>query len=142
MYGESSEFGPIDLLAGLAVNIGGTHLAVKNPTLRVGIKNKAGDVPAYADFRFIGGAIAALASQWVENPNIRRASHDVANGLLNSYVATETARRAAIANCEAMGVPRPGAQITDQASSAPAGAPAAAAEAAPAGGNPNYQYGW
>ena len=137
MYGETSEFGPIDLLAGLAVNIGGTHMACKNPTLRVGIKNKAGDVPAYGDFRFIGGVLGALAGQYVENPMVRRASHDAAAGLLHSFVATETARRAAVQNIEAGRGPV--AQVTDQ-SSAPA-PEAAPAEAGKAGGG-NYAYGW
>jgi hypothetical protein len=148
MYGESSEFGPIDLLAGLAVNIGGTHMACKSPTLRVGMKNKAGDIPAYADFRFLGGAVAALAAQWVDSPNVRRAAHDVANGLLNSYVATETARRAAIANLDG-GAAGVGDQIdpaTGRMFAAPAQdtttLPPAAAPAGEKVGGGNYNYGW
>jgi len=99
MYlGDASDFTPLDLAGSLAVNMGVTHLAANNSSFRVGImKDKNGDVPAWADARLIGGAAAAIISQFFAggNPQIRRMGHDAAVGLLGSYVATETCRSAA-----------------------------------------------
>lgn len=134
MYGESSEFGPIDLIGSLVVNIGGTHMACKSADLRVGIKDGKGEIKPYADFRFLGGAVAALASQWVENPSIRRAAHDAANGLLNSFVATETARMAAITKLGCAVDPATGTPTADAAEAPPV--------AEKAKGEMNYSYGW
>ena len=133
MYGESSDFGPIDLLGSLGVNALTTHAACKNPSLRVGIKNSTGDVPAYADFRFLGGVAAAAVGQFMGGHTTRRVAHDLAAGLLGSYVATETCRKNALDRIQ-QGTP---AAITE---AAPASAPAAAA-AAPAGSS-NWSYGW
>jgi len=123
MLGDASDFTPLDLLGSLAVNAVGTNMACQTDSFRTGIKNSEGQVPAYADFRFLGGVAAALAAQW-GGPMVRRAGHDAAVGLLGSYVATETCRRHAIAKLSA-------------------GAPAAPAPSpeVPAGA-PNYAYGW
>ena len=89
MLGDTSEFGPIDLLGGIAVNMGATKFALAKPDLRVGIAlGKDKKVQPYSDFRFLGGVAAALAGQFGP-PMVRRAGHDLANGLLNSFVATE-----------------------------------------------------
>jgi len=130
MIGDASEFTPLDLLGSLAVNAVTTNVACKSDAFRTGIKMKNGEIPAWADYRFLGGVAAALAAQW-GGPNVRRAGHDAAVGLLGSYVATETCRKHAIARLNA-GAPAATAQI-------PAGAPAA--EEVPAGA-PNYAYGW
>ena len=99
MYlGDASDFTPLDLAGSLAVNMGATHLAAKDSSFRVGVmKDKNGDVPAWADARLLGGAAAAIVSQFFSqgNPQIRRIGHDAAVGLLGSYVATETCRAAA-----------------------------------------------
>lgn len=131
MLGETSDFGALDLLGTLGVNAVASQMAVKNPTLRVGIKNKSGDVPAWGDVRFIAGVLAAGASQFLgyEWGTTRRVAHDVATGLLNSYVATETCRRAAIARVEAAQSAPP--QISE--SVAPAAAPAPATTSAAMG---------
>jgi len=97
-YGDASDFTPIDLAGSLAVNMGVSHLAAKDASFRVGImKDKNGDVPAWADARLIGGAVAAVVSQFFagDNPMVRRMGHDAAIGLLGSYVSTETCRAAA-----------------------------------------------
>jgi hypothetical protein len=96
MLGDSSEFAPLDLLGALALNAVGTNMACRDASFRVGIKNKQGEVPAWADFRFLGGVTAALVGQF-GGPQVRRVGHDAAIGLLNSYVATETCRRHAMA---------------------------------------------
>jgi hypothetical protein len=93
---HDSEFNGIDLLGGLAVNFGASTLAAKNGG-RVGIKSKkTGQVGAYGDFRFIGGLVAAATAMFVPetvNPSIRRVAFGTANGLLNSYIGTESVRR-------------------------------------------------
>jgi len=97
-YGDASDFTPIDLAGSLAVNMGVSHLAAKDASFRVGImKDKNGDVPAWADARLIGGAVAAVVSQFFagDNPMVRRMGHDAAIGLLGSYVSTEICRAAA-----------------------------------------------
>ena len=99
MYlGDASDFTPMDLAGSLAVNMGVSHLAAKDASFRVGImKDKNGDVPAWADARLIGGAVAAVVSQFfaADNPMVRRMGHDAAIGLLGSYVSTETCRATA-----------------------------------------------
>lgn len=127
MLGDASDFTPLDLLGSLALNAVGTNMACQSDTFRTGIKDASGQVPAYADFRFLGGVAAAVAAQW-GGPMVRRAGHDAAVGLLGSYVATETCRRNAIKRLEAAGAP---AQQQEAAQEQPAG-----------GGAPNYAYGW
>jgi hypothetical protein len=138
MLGDASDFTPLDLLGALALNAVSTNVACKNDAFRVGIKNKTtGDIPAWADFRFLGGVAAAAAAQF-GGPMVRRAGHDAAVGLLGSYVATETCRKHAIARLNAVqggGAAAAPQQIPAQA--APQPVPAAA----PAGA-PNYAYGW
>lgn len=99
MYsGDASDFTPLDLAGSLAVNMGVSHLAANDASFRVGVmKDKNGDVPAWADARLIGGAVAAVVSQFFAegNPMLRRMGHDAAVGLLGSYVSTETCRAAA-----------------------------------------------
>lgn len=134
MLGDSSEFAPLDLLGALALNAAGTNMACRDPSFRVGIKNKQGEVPAWADFRFLGGLTAALVGQF-GGPQVRRVGHDTALGLLGSYVATETCRRHAMARLSQVQA----AQAAQIPAGAQAQAEAAAAEAATAGA---YGYGW
>jgi hypothetical protein len=142
MFGETSDLGPIDLLGSLGLNALTTHVACKNPSLRVGIKGKSGDVPAYADFRFLGGVLAAAVGQFGGH-TVRRVSNDVALGLLGSYVATETCRKNAIERLNAQGgalVERlDNGRITESALPSSAPAPAAAPVEA---GSPNSNYAW
>ncbi len=135
MLGDTSEFGPLDLLGSLAVNAATTRMACQSDSLRYGIKVK-GDVPAYADFRFLGGVAAAAAGQFINNPTARRVGHDAAVGLLGSYVATEMCRSKAMERASAAAP----AQIPeeDRAGRRAAAASAAATEA----GAKNYVYGW
>lgn len=96
--GAESDFSPIDLAASLAVNAVTTNLACKDASFRVGVmKDKNGDVPAWADARLIGGFAGAIVAQFFadNNPTLRRMGHDAAVGLLGSYVATETCRASA-----------------------------------------------
>jgi len=135
MLGDTSEFGPLDLLGSLAINAATTRFACQSDSLRYGIKSKTGDVPAYADFRFLGGVAAAAAGQFLNNPTARRVGHDTAVGLLGSYVATEMCRSQALARAAAAAP----AQIPEDATPR-ARRSAASAEAAE--GAKNYAYGW
>ena len=99
--GDSSPFAPVDLLGGLVVNVVATNMACKNHSFRTGvaIKNKKTgqkEVPPLLDYRFLGGLAAAVGGQLIDNPMARRVGHDMASGLLNSFVATETCRRHAL----------------------------------------------
>ena len=148
--GDSSPFAPVDLLGGLVANVLATNAACKNYDFRVGIgitkKDAKGnvekdvrgqevkEVPAFLDFRFLGGLAAAVGGQLTGNPMARRVGHDVASGLLNSFVATETCRNHAlkrVSQAEWATENGPLRQLDDQA----------APQAAPAGA-PNYAYGW
>ena len=135
MLGDTSEFGPLDLLGSLAVNAATTRMACQSDTLRYGIKVK-GEIPAYADFRFLGGVAAAAAGQFINNPTARRVGHDAAVGLLGSYVATEMCRSKALERASAAAP----AQIPEDAS--PRARRAAAAAATAEEGAKNYVYGW
>lgn len=140
MLGDTSEFGPIDLLGSLAVNLVTTNMACKSKdaALRYGFATaNAPDaqgvvtksVKSYTDARLLLGLGAAVAAQW-GGPQVRRYGHDLASGLLNSFVATETIQKHAeelhmskvAVAAAAVSVP----QI-------PAGLP-------PASGTPNYAY--
>ena len=113
-FGSTSEFGSVDLLGTLAVNAGVTHLAAKKADFRYGIAIKQKDengreikaVPGYLDYRFLGGLASAVIAGTVgrRNAMVSRAGHDVASGLLNSFVATETMRNACMKGA-AMGAP-------------------------------------
>lgn len=148
MLGDASDFSPIDLLGTLAVNAAATNFACKGQNLRTGIAVK-GEVKAWSDYRFIGGVTAALVGQF-GNPMVRRAGHDLATGLLNSYVATETCKRHAefklrqAGGGDASAAGQAGAQLTDT-NLPPASAPKAAQKEG--GGNRyrgsmNSSYGW
>jgi hypothetical protein len=82
---------------------------------------------------------AAVAGQLVPNAMARRVSHDLASGLLNSYVATETCRRHALQRVTAdeWNSMASQGQIEQAAAQAPAAQPAAAGD-----GAKNYAYGW
>ena len=134
MLGDTSEFGPLDLLGSLAVNAATTRMACQSDSLRYGIKVK-GDVPAYADFRFLGGVAAAAAGQFINSPTARRVGHDAAVGLLGSYVATEMCRSKALERASAAAP-----AIPEDAS--PRARRAAAAAATAEEGAKNYVYGW
>jgi hypothetical protein len=141
--GDSSPFAPIDLVGGLVTNVVATNMACQNHSFRTGIKmkNASGveEVPAYLDYRFLGGMAAAVAGQLVPNAMARRVSHDLASGLLNSYVATETCRRHALQRVTA----DEWNSMVSQGQIEQAPAQAAAAQPAAAGeGAKNYAYGW
>lgn len=147
--GDSSPFAPVDLLGGLVTNVVATNFACKNHSFRTGIamKNKSGveEVPAYLDFRFLGGVAAAVAGQLIPNPMARRVGHDLASGLLNSYVATETCRRHALQRVSdtewnSEDGPLHPSQMQQQIAEPAAAAPAQAAQAGQ--GAQNYAYGW
>jgi len=131
MIGDSSEFGPVDLLGALAVNAISTNQACKHTAFRWGIKKRGSEeVKAFLDYRFLGGIVAAGAAQMMNDPRIQRVGHDVATGLLGSYVATETCRKAA-EKAASHSVAAP------PALDAPATAPQGQTE-----GAQNYVYGW
>ena len=158
--GDSSPFAPIDLVGGLVTNVVATNMACKNHSFRTGIgltvKDAQGnavldinrqpvkEVPAYLDFRFLGGLAAAVAGQLVPHPTARRVGHDLASGLLNSYVATETCRRHALERVSQTEWDSQDGPLKRQiAEQAQAAAPAAAAAGAQVvNGAPNYAYGW
>ena len=146
--GDSSPFAPIDLVGGLVTNVVATNMACKNHSFRTGIamKNKSGveEVPAYLDFRFLGGVAAAVAGQLIPNPMARRVGHDLASGLLNSYVATETCRRHALQRVsdtewQSEDGPLHPSQMKQRLAEPAAEAPA---QAQPEKGAQNYAYGW
>jgi hypothetical protein len=153
--GDSSPFAPIDLVGGLVTNVVATNMACQNHSFRTGISlnvkdangkvvvdgnnNPVKEVPAYLDYRFLGGMAAAVAGQLVPNAMARRVSHDLASGLLNSYVATETCRRHALQRVTA----DEWNSMVSQGQIEQAPAQAAAAQPAAAGeGAKNYAYGW
>lgn len=142
MLGDASEFSPIDLLGTLAVNAAATNFACKGQNLRTGIAIK-GEVKAYTDFRFIGGVAAALVGQF-GNPMVRRAGHDLATGLLNSYVATETCKRHAEFKIREAGGSDASAAAAAQLNAPPVAAPgkAGAKNRDYARGSMNSSYGW
>jgi hypothetical protein len=145
MLGDASDFTPLDMLGSLAINAVATDQACKQESFRVGIAMKnadgsPGDVPVWADFRFLGGLAAAAAAQF-GGPNVRRAGHDVAIGLLGSYVSTETCRKHAMKRLEeAKSGYVPQQQLAEGIPAQPA--VEAAPAAATATGGPNYAYGW
>ena len=130
--GDSSPFAPVDLLGGLVVNVVATNMTCKDPNFRIGIQNKEGVVQPFADYRFLGGLAAAVAGQLSNNPMVTRVGHDLASGLLHSFVSTETC----IKNMRETGGLQAGAP------------PAQIAEgeeisgAHMAGAHANYAYGW
>ena len=104
MTGGSSEYAPLDLIVSLGINAGVTHIACQNDSFRVGIK-MGGEIPAYADFRFIGGVGAGIVAQLLGPASFmgKRAAHDLATGLLGSYVSTEMCRANALKRMEQAG---------------------------------------
>lgn len=153
--GDSSPFAPVDLLGGLVANVLATNAACQNYDFRVGIGITAKDaqgnvkkdgqgqeikeVPAFLDYRFLGGLAAAVGGQLTNNPMARRVGHDVASGLLNSFVATETCRNHAlkrVSQAEWASEDGPHRSSTNRMLD-----DQAAAQGAPAGA-PNYAYGW
>jgi len=150
MLGDASDFTPLDLLGSLGLNAAATHFACQDGTLRTGFKvlNKNSgvkEVMALTDARFLGGLTAALVGQFGP-PMARRVGHDVATGLLGSFVATETCRMAAKAkkqHIEMVADVEP-PQLTE---SAPASAPRGGAKGKGtsknyARGSMNSSYGW
>lgn len=103
MLGDASDFTPLDLLGSLGLNAAATHFACQGQSLRTGFEvtmNGKTEVQAFTDYRFLTGAAAAVAAQFGP-PMVRRVGHDMATGLLGSFVATETCRKAAEAKCKA-----------------------------------------
>lgn len=128
--GDSSPFAPVDLLGGLVVNAVATNMTCKSPNFRVGIKNKQGIIQPFADYRLLGGLAAAVAGQLSNNDMVTRVGHDLASGLLHSFVSTETCIKQ-MQNAGTLSAAAP-AQITEDA----------AAQAEMAGAHANYAYGW
>lgn len=137
--GDASDFTPLDLLGSLGLNAAATHFACQDGTLRTGIKVGANkQVEAYTDARFLGGVAAALVGQFGP-PMARRVGHDVATGLLGSFVSTETCRMAAKAKKQHIEM------VPDAQEQIPETAPAAAAapgKKAKMSGSFNSAYGW
>lgn len=140
--GDASDFTPLDLLGSLGLNAAATHFACQDGTLRTGIKvtNKNGvkEVMAVTDARFLGGLAAAVVGQFGP-PMARRVGHDVATGLLGSFIATETCRIAAQAKKQHIEM------VPDAQEQIPETAPAAAAapgKKAKMSGSFNSAYGW
>ena len=103
---NNSQFNAVDLGVSLGVNYVATGMACKDSGMRigVGIKDKSGQVPVYGDARLLGGIAAAVAAHFMsDNDQVLRAGHDIATGLLNSFVATESCRRAATAQAKVSG---------------------------------------
>ena len=142
MLGDASDFTPLDLLGSLGLNAAATHFACQDGTLRTGIKIGANkQVEAYTDARFLGGLAAAIAGQFGP-PMARRVGHDVATGLLGSFVATETCRMAAKAkkqHIEMVPNVENAPQVTE---SAPAAGVKAKGAKNYARGSMNSSYGW
>ena len=144
--GDASDFTPLDLLGSLGLNAAATHFACQDGSLRTGIKVGANkQVEAYTDARFLGGVAAALVGQFGP-PMARRVGHDVATGLLGSFVATETCRMAAQAKQKQITfqdvVPPETQAIADQAA---ASAPKSKVKSGGnnyARGSMNSAYGW
>ena len=137
MLGEASDFTPLDLLGSLGLNVLATHTVVKRGEgLRIGPKIK-GTTRAWTDYRFLGGAVAAVAAQF-GGPTVRRVAHDVASGLLHSYVSTETINMIADKERKAQA-----AQAAASASPAALPAPAPAMPTGAPTGTPAYAgLGW
>lgn len=127
--GDSSPFAPVDLLGGLVVNAVATNMTCKSPNFRVGIKNKQGVIQPFADYRLLGGLAAAVAGQLSNNDMVTRVGHDLASGLLHSFVSTETCIKQ-MQNAGTLSAAAP-AQISEDA-----------AQAEMAGAHANYAYGW
>lgn len=146
MLGDASDFTPLDLLGSLGLNAAATHFACQDGTLRTGIKVK-GVVEPYTDARFLGGLAAAIAGQFGP-PMARRVGHDVATGLLGSFIATETCRKAAEAKKKHIEMVPDQITETPPAASAPAGKGAKGAKGEALGGgyyargSMNSSYGW
>ena len=100
MLAEKTNFAPLDLVASLGINHFASKYATLDNSFRLAIyRDTNGDVPAWSDLRFLGGSIAVLYSQFYADevhPIVKRVSHDLAVGLLSSFVATETCRSAAV----------------------------------------------
>jgi hypothetical protein len=142
MLGDTSEFGPLDLLGALTLNAVTTNMACKESEFRVGFKVAGKDggpkaVRAITDYRFLGGLAAAAVGQFAGGETTRRAGHDIAVGLLGSFVSTETCRTHALKRITSGAAPAPGQISQDQ--SIPDSADAAAATE---GGGNYYGYGW
>ena len=145
MLGDASDFTPLDLLGSLGLNAAATHFACQDGTLRTGIKIGANkQVEAYTDARFLGGLAAAIAGQFGP-PMARRVGHDVATGLLGSFVATETCRMAAKAkkqHIEMVADVEAAPQVTESAPAAKAGKAGVKSENRYGRGSMNSSYGW
>ena len=90
MLAEKTHFAPLDLVASLGINHFASKYATLDDSFRLAIYRDAnGDVPAWSDLRFLGGATAVLFSQFYaeeHHPLVQRVSHDLAVGLLSSFV--------------------------------------------------------
>jgi len=80
-----------DALGTVAVAFGASTMAARNPTLRYTID---GSDSMFKDWRFIGGALGAVAAG-MDRGMVGRVGQDVAVGAFSSLVSTEAVRRQA-----------------------------------------------
>lgn len=80
-----------DALGTLAVAWGTSRMAAQNPTLRYTID---GSDSMFKDWRFIGGALGAVAAG-MDKGTVGRVGQDVAVGAFASLLSTENVRQAA-----------------------------------------------
>ena len=151
MLGDASDFTPLDLLGSLGLNAAATHFACQGQELRTGFAVEMDgkkEVQAFTDYRFLAGAASAIVAQFGP-PMVRRVGHDMATGLLGSFVATETCRMAAKAKQKVItfqDVAGPVSQISEAAAqiseAARAVAPRAKGAKNYARGSMNTSYAW
>ena len=147
MLGDTSEFGPLDLLGALTLNAVSTNMACNDPSFRIGIAVKdtspsaspgAKAIRAVTDYRFLGGLAAAAVGQFAGGETTRRAGHDIAVGLLGSFVSTETCRKHALDRITKAGqTAQPTGTLTDEGVTPPVDG-----VEEPAGSGAYYGYGW
>lgn len=108
----------IDIVGSLALNWFATGKAAQSPTLRWNVWGDK-DTP-WTDGRFIGGALAAaLPILGIGSATVQRVGQVAATGALNSFVATEAIRSAAVARAGA----QPPAMQQQSQQQLPGGAP-------------------
>ena len=144
MLGDASEFTPLDLLGSLGLNAAATHFACQGQELRTGFAVEMDgkkEVHAFTDYRFLAGAASAIAAQFGP-PMVRRVGHDMATGLLGSFVATETCRMAAKAKQKVITFQDAAGPVPQISEAAPAVAPRAKGAKNYARGSMNTSYAW
>lgn len=90
----TAKLGPVDIVGQLAVNYMATGQATNSPDLRWCWGNPQVSSP-WRDYRF-GAGIAAAGLGTMADGDSRRFLFDLASGSLNSFIATERVRKAAL----------------------------------------------